>query len=119
MAFAPLRFVGIGRSGGRGRLSPGRRGHLQGGCRGHPTAARTESAREIAATSHAADLAAQEAVGPITIAPPPRGQGQVVFFRPKSVLGTGQWFNVREADKPLGKLTNGAYFASECAAGDP
>jgi hypothetical protein len=36
--------------------------------------------------------------------------GQVVFFRKKSLLGTGQWFNVREDGKALGKLTNGAWF---------
>jgi hypothetical protein len=34
----------------------------------------------------------------------------VVFFRRKSLLGTGLWFNVRENGKALGKLTNGAYF---------
>ena len=34
----------------------------------------------------------------------------MVFFRAKSLLGAGQWFRVREAGRPLGKLTNGAYF---------
>jgi hypothetical protein len=48
--------------------------------------------------------------GTIPIAPPPRDQGQVVFFRGKSMMGTGQWFNVREDGAALGKLTNGAYF---------
>jgi hypothetical protein len=49
-------------------------------------------------------------IGPIAIPVPPKGQGQVVFFRRKSLLGTGQWFNVREDGKALGKLSNGAYF---------
>jgi hypothetical protein len=51
----------------------------------------------------------QEA-GPIPISAPAKGQGQVVFFRQKSLLGAGQWFNVREDGKALGKLTNGAWF---------
>jgi hypothetical protein len=41
----------------------------------------------------------------------------VVFFRAKSLLGTGQWFNVREGGKALGKLSNGAYFVEVEAPG--
>ncbi|MEI9890139.1 MAG: hypothetical protein WDN45_05510 [Caulobacteraceae bacterium] len=55
--------------------------------------------------------------GPITLPAPARGQGQVVFFRKKSLLGTGQWFNVREDGKALGKLTNGAYFVQPATPG--
>ena len=55
--------------------------------------------------------------GPIALPRPPRGQGQVVFFRRKSLLGTGQWFNVREDGKALGKLTNGAWFVQAEAPG--
>jgi hypothetical protein len=55
--------------------------------------------------------------GSIQIPPPPAGQGQVVFFRSKSILGTGQWFNVREGGQALGKLTNGAYFVQTVAPG--
>jgi hypothetical protein len=51
--------------------------------------------------------------GLIPISAPAKGMGQVVFFRPKSMLGTGQWFNVREDGKALGKLTNGAWFLQE------
>jgi len=40
-----------------------------------------------------------------------------VFFRRKSLLGTGQWFNVREEGKALGKLTNGAYFVLPAVPG--
>ena len=36
--------------------------------------------------------------------------GEVVFFRDKTLMGTGQWFNVRENGDALGKLSNGAYF---------
>jgi hypothetical protein len=43
--------------------------------------------------------------------------GQVVFFRAHSLLGTGQWFNVRENGKALGKLTNGAYFVETVEPG--
>ena len=53
---------------------------------------------------------AQESRGWIEVPPPPRGMGQVVFFRAKSLGGFGQWFNVREDGQALGKLTNGAYF---------
>jgi len=53
----------------------------------------------------------------IDIPPPPTGQGQVVFFRVHSLLGTGQWFNVRENGQALGKLTNGAYFIEPVSPG--
>ena len=55
--------------------------------------------------------------GPIALPRPPPGQGLVVFFRPKSLMGTGQWFNVREKGSALGKLTNGAWFAVPAAPG--
>jgi hypothetical protein len=48
--------------------------------------------------------------GWIQVPAPPRGMGQVVFFRARSLGGFGQWFNVRENGQALGKLTNGAYF---------
>ena len=56
--------------------------------------------------------------GVIPIGKPPAGKAQIVFFRPKSLLGTGQWFNVREDGKALGKLTNGAYFVETVEPGD-
>jgi hypothetical protein len=52
----------------------------------------------------------QASQGWIQVPPPPRGMGQVVFFREKSLSGFGQWFNVRENGQALGKLANGAYF---------
>ena len=53
----------------------------------------------------------------ITVPPPPPGKGQVVFFRKRTLLGTAQWFNVRESGKALGKLSNGAYFIDVTAPG--
>lgn len=61
--------------------------------------------------------AAAPMTGPIALPAAPKGQGQVVFFRKKSLLGTGQWFNVREDGKALGKLTNGAYFVQAITPG--
>jgi hypothetical protein len=62
--------------------------------------------------------AAPEASGPIAVSPPAKGTGQIVFFRRKSLLGTGQWFNVREDGKALGKLSNGAYFVQPETPGE-
>ena len=72
-----------------------------------PVAAAT---REDYDTARAVFGARQTSRGWITVPPPPPGMGQVVFFRRRSLLGTGQWFNVREEGEALGKLTNGAYF---------
>jgi hypothetical protein len=55
--------------------------------------------------------------GAIDLPAPKPGTAQVVFFRPKTVLGTGQWFNVRENGKALGKLTNGDYFVVSATPG--
>ncbi len=43
--------------------------------------------------------------------------GQVVFFRPTTAMGTGQWFNVREEGRALGKLSNGVYFVAALPPG--
>lgn len=75
------------------------------------------SRRDIAQAASAAGDRADDAAGPIAIPPPPKGQGQVVFFRKKSLMGTGQWFNVREEGKVVGKLTNGAYFVDVTSPG--
>ena len=58
----------------------------------------------------AAPEPASVSTGAIAIPRPASGKGQIVFFRKKSLMGTGQWFNVRENGQALGKLTNGAYF---------
>ncbi len=69
-----------------------------------------------AASARAADAYAVSASA-IALSAPPRGEGQVVFFRAKSLTGTGQWFNVRENGQVLGKLSNGAYFVQPEPAG--
>jgi hypothetical protein len=104
IGFAPLGFIGIA---------------IHGGDVTFP--ANTEATAKLANTATLKSLgkaprgtgkvaAPVEAAGPIDIAAPAKGLGQVVFFRRKSLLGTGQWFNVREDGKALGKLTNGAWF---------
>lgn len=44
------------------------------------------------------------------VPPPPEGKGQVVFFRPSSMIGMALSFSVHEGDKGVGKLGNGSYF---------
>jgi hypothetical protein len=109
IAFAPLGFVGLAVKGGHVTFPPG-------------TSATARVASDIflpslgraprGAAEASAALADDAGVvaGAIEIPPPPAGKGQVVFFRRKSLLGAGQWFNVRENGAALGKLTNGAYF---------
>ena len=56
-------------------------------------------------------------VGSTVIPQPPPGQGQVIFFRKKSLVATGQWFRVREGDKAIRKLANGTYFVENTTPG--
>ena len=78
-----------------------------------PRAAATEADYQQAQ----AVFGVQEATrGWIDLGPPPAGMGQVVFYRPKSMLNI-QWFNVRENGEALGKLTNGAYFVTPLPPG--
>ncbi|HEX4180387.1 MAG TPA: hypothetical protein VHY32_06320 [Caulobacteraceae bacterium] len=55
--------------------------------------------------------------GPTAIAPPPPGQGQVIFFRKHALTSIGQWFRVREGGKAIGKLGNGSYFVQNTKPG--
>ncbi len=66
---------------------------------------------------HASTATPAIEAGPISLPGPAKGQGEIVFFRKKSILGTGQWFNVRENGQALGKLTNGAYFVESLEPG--
>jgi hypothetical protein len=110
IAFAPLGFVGLAVRGGNVVFPPGTSATAKvaadmmlpslGPAPRHP-------ARGAASRTDASESAV---AGSIEIPPPPAGAGQVIFFRKKSLLGTGQWFNVREDGKALGKLANGAYF---------
>ncbi len=114
IGFAPLGFVGLA---------------IQGGDVTFPenTKAQASIAADVTlpslgrasrkASLAAAPTPAMSEVSEIPIPPPPVGEGQVVFFRTKSLLGTGQWFKVREAGKPLGKLVNGAYFVQVATPG--
>jgi hypothetical protein len=113
--FGPLGFVGLAVEGGQVEFPMG----LKASARltdavtlpSLRRATRIELAQAATAAreARAADEAMADA-GSIAIPSPPAGQGEVVFFRRKTILGTGQWFKIREEGKALGKLTNGAYF---------
>jgi len=112
-AFAPLGFAGLAVKGGDMTFASG-------------TSATAKVTSDIvlpslgaapanAATPTAVALRASVESGPVlagatVIPPPPPGQGQVIFFRKKSLTAIGQWFHVREGDKTVGKLSNGVYF---------
>jgi hypothetical protein len=108
IVFAPLGFIGLAVRGGNVDLPEGVRASArlasdvvlpsQG-----PAAPVAENRTEAAAGGDA------ETHGSIEVPPPPRGKGQVVFFRAKSVLALGQWFKVRENGQAICKLTNGVY----------
>lgn len=107
IAFAPLGFVGLAVRGGDVELPAGTHAVAKLADDAHlPSLGRAP--RGMAAAAPDANISTAE--DGINIPPPPPGMGQVVFFRAKSLLGTGQWFNVREDGKALGKLVNGAYF---------
>jgi len=68
---------------------------------------RTLTAGLAIAVGTAVPALAQNA--PVTIAPPPAGMSQVVFFRP-SAMGMAISCNIRENRKMLGTTNNGRYF---------
>ena len=115
IGFMPLGFVGLAVRGGdvtfpRGTLATAR-------IAADVTLPSRGKATRAQLAAHARYSKADEQTGLIDIPPPPPGQGQVVFFRAKSLLGTGQWFKVRENGQSLGKLSNGAYFIQAEAPG--
>jgi hypothetical protein len=115
LAFAPLGFVGLAVEGGQVDFPEGVKASAQLAQAVTLPPLRRATAAERA---HAAKAArAADDAGLIVIPPPPAGEGQVVFFRRKTLLGTAQWFKVREDGKALGKLTNGAYFIQPEAPG--
>jgi hypothetical protein len=106
IGFAPLGFVAMAIHGGDVVLPAGTSGMAK-------IAANVtlpSLGRAPRGAANASTIVAEVADGLIPVPPPPRGSGQVVFFRAKSLLGTGQWFNVREGGRALGRLDNGAYF---------
>jgi hypothetical protein len=110
LAFAPLGFVGLAIPGGNVRFPPGTSATAKVAVDVTLPPLRPASRQDIASAAAASNFVATDVVSAIAVSGPPKGRGQVVFFRDKSLLGTGQWFNVREDGKALGKLTNGAYF---------
>jgi len=104
IGFAPLGFIGIALHGGDVTFPEGTEATAK------LVNAATLKSQGKAPKGAGKIAAPTEVAGPIAIDPPAKGMGQVVFFRKKSLLGTGQWFNVREEGKALGKLTNGAWF---------
>ena len=115
IASLPLSLAGIILPGGEVAFKPGARaiakvaGDVTLPPLGRATRRDIALAKAADAPSGAADQPSTEATN-IPIPPPPPGQGQVVFFRGHTLLGTAQWFKVRENGQALGKLTNGAYF---------
>ena len=69
------------------------------------------------ATAGPALAADAQAGSPAVIAPPPPGQGQVVFFRPGAFVGSAIRCTVREDGKMIGRAGNGRYFAVVAAPG--
>jgi hypothetical protein len=118
IAFAPLGFVGFAVKGGDVTFPAGTKAAAKISddtvlaSLGRPSRAQLAAAARFSQSDPA-----EGAQGVIAIGAPPPGQGQVVFFRGKSLLGTGQWFNVREDGKALGKLENGAYFVQVTSPG--
>jgi hypothetical protein len=111
IAFGPLGLIGLAVPGGNVTFAAGTRAvaavptdvEL-------PPLGRATRDELLAANDAVSAQEANAATGAIEVAPPPAGEGQIVFFRRKSLLGTGQWFKVRENGAALGKLNNGAYF---------
>jgi hypothetical protein len=113
MAFAPLGFVGLAVKGGDVVFPTGTpaTAKLASSVVLPPLGPAPAGAQPVVQASDTA------APGAIDIPPPPTGQGQVVFFRKKALLGMAQWFDVREGGKPIGKLTNGVYFIQQIPPG--
>lgn len=79
-------------------------------------AAEAASDTSEAVTEEASDATAAPAANG-SIAAPPAGKGQIVFFRDKKFVGGGVSYKVREGENELGKLSNGTYFVSVAEPG--
>jgi hypothetical protein len=106
MAFAPLGLAALAMKGGQVTVPAGAQANAK---LGEDIVLRALGPAGPGVASAAPAPAALSA-GAIAVPRPAAGKGQIVFFRKKSLMGTGQWFNVRENGQALGKLTNGAYF---------
>ena len=116
IAFGPLGFLGLAVPGGNVEFPAGTSATAE-VTRGGYLPALGPAPRGVANAPLAFDSAVADTSGSIPIDPPPPGMGEVVFFRAKTLLGTGQWFNVRENGQALGKLSNGAYFVQVAQPG--
>jgi hypothetical protein len=116
IAFGPLGFIGLAVPGGNVDFPEGVNATAE-VASDVILASLGPAPRGMTNASLAFDNAAPDLTGMIPLPAPPQGMGQVVFFRAKSVLGTGQWFNVRENGDALGKLSNGAYFVQVATPG--
>ncbi|MCC2637083.1 MAG: hypothetical protein K0Q68_802 [Moraxellaceae bacterium] len=65
----------------------------------------------------AADPAAPAATTASVIGQPAAGKGQIVFFRPKKLMGAVFGFKVREEKQELGVMHNGTYFVLDAEPG--
>jgi hypothetical protein len=112
IAFAPLGLIGLAVTGGDVVFPAGTSAtaKVADDIVLPPRGRASRQALAAAARLSAPDASDDAMTGSIEVPPPPAGEGQVIFFRKKSLLGIGQWFNVRENGKALGKLSNGAYF---------
>jgi hypothetical protein len=111
IAFAPLGFISLAVQGGDLTFPGGSTAIAKIASDTRLPSLGAPTRHQLAVANAAATTASQaNDGGMIAIPPPPTGMGQVVFFRAKSLMGTGQWFNVREDKAALGKLANGAYF---------
>lgn len=111
IAFGPLGLIGLAVPGGNVTFAAGTRAIAAVSTDVELLPLRLATRGELLAANDAVSAQdADAANGAIDIAPPPAGEGQIVFFRRKSLLGAGQWFKVRENGAALGKLNNGAYF---------
>lgn len=117
IVLGPIGFVGMAVQGGNVDFPKGTKAmaKLADGAVLKPLGRATRRDLELAAS--ASPVATDTDAEAIDIPPPPAGQGQIVFFRSHTLLGTGQWFNVRENGQALGKLTNGAYFVQAVPPG--
>lgn len=108
LIFGPLGFVGLAVHGGNVDLPEGLSATARLSSDVYlPSLGRAQAPAPTAESASAAEEPTEHAA--IEIPPPPRGMGEVVFFRRRSILSLGQWFKVRENGKALCKLTNGAY----------
>jgi hypothetical protein len=115
IAFAPLGVAALAIRGGDAVIPAGAKAKVK--LAGAQTLPSLGHAPKGVANSLVETVDAGAAGGAIALPAIPRGMGMIVFFRKKSLLGTGQWFNVREEGKAIGKLTNGVWFAQEVAPG--